>query len=154
MADSPALRLEPPEGFELTDGYVHRFELLVQFDEVDIYSMVHHSRYFIYLERARVELMGLLGMEGGTMEEAGMGLIVVGAQVRYRTPARFLDHLVVEQGCAKAGASRIELIYRVLRGDAVILTAALTLAFVDPTGKPCRAPATIRDGLRKMGVPG
>jgi len=133
---------------------VHAYPVRVQFDEVDQYGIVHHTKYFLYFERARVELMGRLGMSPGMAEE--LGLIVASAEIKFRASARFLDDLVVEQGCRRAGASRIVLAYRIVRpaDDAVIVTAELTLAFVDTTGRPCRAPDRIREGLGLMGVPG
>jgi acyl-CoA thioester hydrolase len=137
---------------ERPQGWLHRYPVKVQFDEVDQYGIVHHTRYFIFFERARVELMGLLGMRPDLHD--GLGLVVVAANARFRASARFLDDLTVEQGCSRAGASRIELSYRIVRGHDVIVTAELTLAFVGSDGKPCRAPANLRDGLSGMGVPG
>ncbi len=129
---------------------LHRYPVRVQFDEVDQYGIVHHTKYFVYFERARVDLMGRLGMRDETM-----GLIVAAAEVKFRASAKFLDELVVEQGCPRAGASRIVLAYRIVRpaDGAVICTAELTLAFVDGTGRPCRAPDAIRAGLKELGAP-
>ncbi|MCP4872194.1 MAG: acyl-CoA thioesterase [Proteobacteria bacterium] len=133
---------------------IHTYPVRVQFDEVDQYGIVHHTKYFLYFERARVDLMGALGMKPGMDEE--YGLIVASAEIKFRASAKFLDDLVVEQGCRKTGASRIVLAYRIVRpaDSAVITTADLTLAFVDSTGRPCRAPDDIRAGLKAMGVPG
>lgn len=142
---------EPSEP-ERPEGWVHRYPLKVQFDEVDAYGIVHHPRYFVFCERARVELMGLLGMRPDVHD--GLGIVVVAAQARFRVSGRFLDELVVEQGCRRAGASRIELACRILRGEEVLATIDLTLAFVGPDGKPTRAPQLLRDGLTRMGVPG
>ena len=136
------------------DGWVHRYPLRVQFDEVDQYGIVHHPRYFVFFERARVELMGLLGMTVSRPEITGLGLIVASAEVKFLRSAGFLDELIVEQGCSQAGASRIKLVYRILRDTEVMAKAALVLAFVDYSGRPCRAPADIRKGLAGMGVPG
>ena len=136
------------------DGWVHRYPVRVQFDEVDQYGIVHHPRYFVFFERARVELMGRLGMTVDRPEISGLGLIVASAEVRFLRSAGFLDELVVEQGCKQAGASRITLVYRIMRGTEVMARAELVLAFVDATGRPCRAPADIRAGLGRMGVPG
>lgn len=132
-------------------GWIHRYPVKVQFDEVDQYGIVHHTRYFVYFERARVELMGALGMKPGLSD--GLGLVVARADARFRASARFLDDLVVEQGCARSGAARIELAYRILRGDVVVATALLTLAFVGKDGRPCRAPEHLREGLAGMGIP-
>jgi acyl-CoA thioester hydrolase len=136
------------------EGWIHRYPLRVQFDEVDQYGIVHHPRYFVFFERARVELMGLLGMTVSRPEISGLGLIVASAEVKFLRSASFLDELVVEQGCRQSGASRIKLVYRILRGDEVMAKSELVLAFVDASGRPCRAPADIREGLAGMGVPG
>jgi len=133
---------------------VHEFPVRVQFDEVDQYGIVHHARYWVYCERARVELMGLLGMSADSLDGDRLGLVVVEATVKYKTPSRFLDELVVEQGCRRIGASRTVLCYRVRRGSTVIADAEMVLAFVDGSGRPVRAPALLRDGLKRMGVPG
>jgi acyl-CoA thioester hydrolase len=136
------------------EGWVHRYPVTVQFDEVDQYGIVHHPRYLVFFERARVELMGQLGMTVSRPEITGLGLIVASAEVKFLRSAGFLDELVVEQGCSQAGASRIKLVYRILRGNEVMAKAELVLAFVDASGRPCRAPSDIREGLAHMGVPG
>jgi len=135
------------------DGWVHRYPVTVQFDEVDQYGIVHHTRYLVYCERARVDLMGQLGMQPDNPEVEGMGLIVVSIQMKFLESARFLDEVVVEQGCARAGVSRVELVYRILRGETVLAKADLVLAFVGPDGRPCRAPDSVRAGLQTLGVP-
>ena len=135
------------------EGWIHRYSLRVQFDEVDQYGIVHHTRYLVYMERARVALLGELGMRPGGLEETQLGLIVSSIETKFRASGLFLDELVVEQGCRSAGASRVQLCYAIRRGETLLTTAELVLAFVDKTGRPCRAPADIRTGLRHMGVP-
>ncbi len=141
-------------GPDRPEGWVHQFPIRVQFDEVDQYGIVHHARYWVYCERARVQLMGLLGMRADSLDGAQLGLVVVEAAVKYRTPSRFLEELIVEQGCRRIGASRTVLCYRIRRGSTVIADAEMVLAFVDGTGRPVRAPAVLREGLGRMGIPG
>jgi len=135
------------------EGWIHRYPVTVQFDEVDQYGIVHHTRYLVFMERARVALLGELGMRPGGLEETQLGLIVSSIETKFKSSGLFLDELVVEQGCRTAGASRVQLSYVIRRGETVLTTAELVLAFVDKTGRPCRAPAEIRAGLQKMGVP-
>ena len=127
--------------------------MTVQFEDVDQYGIVHHPRYLLFMERGRVQLMRELGVGAGALDGSQLGLIVARADVRFLRSARFLDELVVVQGCARAGASRIELAYAIERGSETVCEATLTLAFVDGTGKPTRAPAAIRERLRAMGTP-
>lgn len=135
------------------DGGIHRYPLRVQFDDVDQYGIVHHPRYLIYMERARVDLMGHLGMRADRLDGRHLGLIVAKVEVKFLRSARFLDDLLVEQGCGKVGASRVIFAYRIARADETICTATLTLAFVDSSGKPVRAPEDLRGGLAGLGLP-
>lgn len=142
----------------IPEGWIHEYAVFVQFEDVDPYSMVHHPRYLFFCERARVELMGRLGMRAEAARgegEAGeaVGLVVLDAHLRYRTPARFLDELVVRQGVHRIGSARVDLDYCIQRGDERICEASLQLAFVRAGGRPCRAPATVRAGLARMGSP-
>lgn len=134
-------------------GWIHRHPVTVQFEDVDQYGIVHHPRYLLFMERGRVQLMRELGIGSGALDGSELGLIVARADVRYLRSGRFLDELIVEQGCARAGASRIELVYRITRGREALCEATLTLAFVDGTGRPTRAPRPVRDALSAMGTP-
>lgn len=134
------------------DG-VHRYPVTVQFDEVDQYGIVHHSRYFIYFERARVDLVrALKGRFGGPLEGDFM-LVVAGCEVKFKRSARFLDELVVEQGPSRVGASRLQLAYRVRKGTEILADAELVLAFVGTDGRPVRAPAELREALGELTNP-
>ena len=135
------------------EGWLHRYPVTVQFDEVDQYGIVHHTRYLIYMERARVALLGELGMRPGGLVDTQLGLIVASIDTRFKSSGRFLDQLTIEQGCRNAGASRVQLSYAIRRGDELLVTTEMVLAFVDQQGRPCRAPATIRENLKRMGVP-
>ena len=136
----------------MTDHWLHEYPLRVQFDEVDQYGIVHHSKYFIYLERARVDLLAEMQRLGGG-QEMDFTLIVVSAEIKFRTPARFLDELVVEQGVVKMGASKLQLGYRIARGEETVAEATLVLAFISADGRPVRAPEVLRGALAMMGAP-
>ncbi len=138
---------QPPE------GWIHEYPLRVQFEDVDQYGIVHHPRYLLFMERARVDLMGRIGMRADRLGGEHLGLIVVKAEVRFLRSARFLDELIVAQGCSKAGASRIVLDYALRRGPDPICAAQLTLAFVDGSGRPVRAPADLKAELVRLGIP-
>ena len=134
----------------MTDHWLHEYPLRVQFDEVDQYGIVHHSKYFIYMERARVDLLATLQKRGGGMP-LDFTLIVVSAEIKYRSPARFLDEVVVEQGVHKMGASKLQLQYRIRRGDELLVEALLVLAFINADGRPVRAPEILREALSFVG---
>lgn len=134
----------------MSEGWLHQYPLRVQFDEVDQYGIVHHSKYLIYMERARVDLLADLQRRGNDLP-LDFTLIVVAADIKYRSSARFLDELVVELAVHKMGASKLQLRYRIRRADDTIAEAMLVLAFVGPEGRPVRAPDVLRDALTFVG---
>ena len=71
------------------------FELQVQvrYAETDAMGIVHHSRYFVWLELARVEWLRQLGLNYKEMERRGFFLPVVQANLTYKKPVFFDDEL-------------------------------------------------------------
>jgi acyl-CoA thioester hydrolase len=124
----------------------HHTDILVAFDEVDMYGIVHHSRQLVYLERARIALFTDGGVTPGSLAETDFGLVVVDASMRFHTPARFADRLVVETRVQRLTLVTVTFAYRVFRGDELVLEATTRLAAVDSRGKPRRLP----DGARSI----
>jgi acyl-CoA thioester hydrolase len=70
--------------------------LRVRYAETDQMGVVYHSNYLIWFEVGRTELLRELGFDYKRMElEHDAGVVVVDARVRYRSPARYDDQLVV-----------------------------------------------------------
>lgn len=71
------------------------FELQIQvrYAETDAMGVVHHSRYFVWLELARVEWLKQLGLNYKEMEKRGFFLPVVQADLSYKRPVFFDDML-------------------------------------------------------------
>ena len=71
------------------------FELQVQvrYAETDAMGVVHHSRYFVWLELARIEWLRQLGLNYKEMEKRGFFIPVVQADLSYKMPVFFDDIL-------------------------------------------------------------
>lgn len=71
------------------------FELQVQvrYAETDAMGVVHHSRYFVWLELARIEWLRQLGLNYKEMEQQGFFIPVVQADLSYKLPVFFDDIL-------------------------------------------------------------
>ena len=71
------------------------FELPVQvrYAETDAMGVVHHSRYFVWLELARIEWLRHLGLNYKEMEKQGFFIPVVQANLSYKMPVFFDDML-------------------------------------------------------------
>ena len=71
----------------------HEIELRVRYQETDPMGFLHHANYFAYFEIGRTELLRASGGNYREMEEAGLFVVVVKAECRFRSPARYDDLL-------------------------------------------------------------
>ena len=115
----------------------------VRYAETDQMGVVYHANYLVWFEVGRVELIRKMGLSYKQMEaEAGCMIAVVEASVRYRSPARYDDELVIETRLTTARSSVIRFAYRVLRHGAVLCEGQTAHVIVDREMKKMRLPAS------------
>jgi acyl-CoA thioester hydrolase len=131
----------PPSPSGVLDGSTHRFPLRVYFEDTDLTGVVYHTNYLKWFERARTEMMRLVGIEQRDTHEGGVGAYAVAEiSIRYLSPARLDDEIVVESRAVELRAASCRIAQRALRGDTLLAEAQLRVGFVGPDGKPRRQP--------------
>ncbi len=55
------------------DGPVHLFAVRAYFEDTDLSGMVYHANYLRWFERARSDMLRLLGVDQRATQEAGEG---------------------------------------------------------------------------------
>ena len=112
-------------------------QLRVRYAEVDQQGAVHHSRYPIYFEMGRTELLRENGMDYRTLEESGCILVIAKLECRYKSPARYDDELELTTTMVRADRARLEHKYELLRSDdgKLLATGLSTLVHVNVEGK-------------------
>jgi acyl-CoA thioester hydrolase len=73
----------------------HETRLQVRFNEVDSYNVVWHGHYVAWMEVGRNDLAGRFGMDASQLGELGYLGPVVGLEIKYHSPARFKDEVLV-----------------------------------------------------------
>ena len=117
---------------------------------------MHQGVYLLYFEEGRTGLMRELGCSYAEMERRGQLLPVVEACLRYRTPARFDEELVVETRVTEVSGARVRFDYRVLHAaDSAVATEGwTTLASCGTDGRPRRLAPELAAALRSaLGEP-
>lgn len=114
---------------------MYSIEVRVRYNECDPMGFVHHSNYLTYMEMGRTEMLRASGGRYRAMEEAGQFVVVVRADVRYRSPARYDDVLVVTTQVTKVTAAKIVHHYTIRRDEVMLVEAEITLAVIDRNGK-------------------
>ena len=88
--------------------------LVVRYGETDQMGVVHHSNYLRYFEVARLEWLTQLGVSYNKMEEEGVMMPVISAQIDYKTPARFEDQLRIKIHLKEIPLVKMTFIYEVV----------------------------------------
>ena len=110
-------------------------EIRVRYDEADPMGFVHHANYLRYFEICRTEALRATGGNYREVEESGLMVVVVRAQLRYRMPARYDDVLRIRLQLGEPNRAKIQHHYEVYRDDDLLTQADLTLAAINSDGK-------------------
>jgi acyl-CoA thioester hydrolase len=122
----------------------------VYYEDTDAAGVVYYANYLKFMERARTEWLRSAGFEQTRLaEEHGVAFVVTSLSIDYLKPGRFNDGLQVTVELIKVGAGHIRLSQRVLRGEEVLATSAVTVACVLlRTMRPVRMPQTLATRIR------
>ena len=127
------------------DGGVHRFAVRVYYEDTDLSGVVYHANYLRWFERARSDMLRLLGIDQRAAQEAGEGAYAVAeANLRYLSPARLDDVVLIESRLEKLRAASCRMYQIARREGAPLCEARLRVGFVDPAGRPRRQPEAWR----------
>jgi len=136
-------QLQPPSG--RIEGSRHLYPVRVFFEDTDLSGIAYHANYLKWCERARSDILRLLGVDQRNAFEAGEGFYAVSeANIKWRRPARFDDVLTVETRCTQLRSASARMVQRILRGPELLAEIEIVAAFLAPDGRPKRQPAEWR----------
>ena len=120
-------------------------EIRVRYAEADQMGVLHHSRYWVYFEMGRTELLRTSGIAYRDLEEMGVLFVVVKCSASFKAPARYDDVLTLSTRITKMGAARIDHAYELRNKDSGVLlcTAETTIACVNHDGQIIPIPDSI-----------
>jgi acyl-CoA thioester hydrolase len=138
-----AMLPEPPAGS--FRGLQHLFPVRVYYEDTDLSGMVYHANYLRWFERARSDMLRLLGIDQRAAAESGEGLYTVAElNIRFLAPARLDDSLTIVTDTAELGAASVRLRQRAFRDENLLAEAFVRVGFISPDGRPRRQPAAWR----------
>lgn len=141
--------IEPHSG--RFDGQRHQFAVRVYYEDTDLSGIVYHANYLRWFERARSDMLRLLGIDQRAAAEAGEGVYsVAGLSIRYAAPARLDDAVIIESTAKDIGAASVVIEQKAFRGDSLLAEAQIRVGFVSPQGRPRRQPAAWRNAFSTL----
>jgi len=109
---------------ETLEGF--RQAIPVRFSECDLYGVVWHGRYAVYLEEIRNAICAKYGWSVATARERGYLVPVTRMEILYRSPARLDSKVSVTARLRLPTVARIVFDYQVRDAGGRLLTEAVT----------------------------
>ena len=135
----------PPLPGGLIDGPRHLYAVRAYYEDTDLSGIVYHANYLRWFERARSDLLRMLGIDQREAVEAGEGAYAVAdLHIRYVRPARLDDTVIIDTRCVDLGAASVKIRQRATRNGELIAEQTARVGFIDPGGRPRRQPAPWR----------
>jgi len=136
----PMIEMPSPVSGRFAGG-VHYYPVRCYFEDTDTGGVVYHANYLRFMERARSDMLRLIGIDQRGSIASGEGVYTVTrVSLDYRSPARLDDDLIVVSHVTEVGAATCTIEQRIVRDSALITTGEVRVAFVSPSGKPKRQP--------------
>ncbi len=130
----------PPGG--ILEGARHLYAVRVYYEDTDLSGITYHANYLRWFERARSDLLRLLGIDQRAAIESGDGAYALSqVNLRYLRPAKLDDDVVIETCCTELGAASCRMQQIARRGEDVLCEATLRVGFITLDGRPRRQPA-------------
>ncbi|MBV8971853.1 MAG: YbgC/FadM family acyl-CoA thioesterase [Sphingomonadaceae bacterium] len=128
------------------DRGVHALPLRVYFEDTDLTGVVYHAGYIRFMERARTEMLRVLGLEAQALLDAREGFFAVyDLAVTYLAPARLDDVLTVRTRIVQVRAAATVIAQDIWRGGAQLTRGRVTAAWLGMDGRPQRQPRAWAD---------
>lgn len=141
--------LDPPSG--RIEGPLHLFPVRVYFEDTDLSGVVYHANYLKWFERARSDLLRVLGVDQRAAQEAGEGVYAVAdLAIRYFAPARLDDAITVRSRALELGAASVRLLQQAWREDLLLAEMNVRVGFITPEGRPRRQPQAWREAFAPL----
>ena len=137
--------ISPPPPGGILVGARHLYAVRVYYEDTDLSGITYHANYLRWFERARSDLLRLLGIDQRAAIETGEGAYALSeVNLRYLRPARLDDDVVIETRCTELGAASCRMHQTARRGSDDLCEAHLRVGFITLDGRPRRQPAPWR----------
>ena len=142
--------ISPHSGFIKRN--IHYFPLRVYYEDTDIGGVVYYANYFKFMERARSEMLRVLGIDQAKMldytNSGDISFVVRHAEVEFKAPARFDDSLIVTTEILRVGGASIVMKQNILKEKEILLESIIKAAVIGENGKAKRMPKSILSKLK------
>jgi acyl-CoA thioester hydrolase len=139
----------------MSDMTPFQFPIRIYWEDTDAGGIVFYANYLKFFERARTEWLRSLGFGQQVLRDESGGMFVVSeSAVKYHSPARLDDTLLVTAELQEAGRVSLTIAQRAYlrtpdQTDRLLAEGTIRIGWVDSqTLKPGRIPAPVVEALK------
>ena len=130
------------------EGGEHVLPVRVYYEDTDAAGIVYYANYLKYAERARTEMLRLMGVQQRELADShGLAFAVRNCAIDYQRPARLDDLLEVRSHLRALGGATAEAAQVISRDGDPLVSLEVRLACVARNGRPARIPDHLRAAL-------
>lgn len=124
------------------------FPIRVYYEDTDAQGVVYYANYFRFMERARTEWLGSLGVNMVRLQDEERRIFVVAeVNTKFHAPARLRDDLVVTAGLADMTRVTFDIEQKIFKDNTdgeLLISGIVKAAYLDAdTMRPKRIPPTL-----------
>ena len=124
------------------------YQTKIYYEDTDAGGIVYYANYLKYFERARTELIYLLGYNHKQLNDKfNIKIVVHKFSITYKKTILFEDKIIVESFVRNVSNLRIEMAQNILRDKEVLAEAIVELVIIDNAGKPKIIPEDLKAKL-------
>ncbi|MEM7225043.1 MAG: tol-pal system-associated acyl-CoA thioesterase [Pseudomonadota bacterium] len=126
----------------------HVLPVRVYYEDTDAAGIVYYANYLKYAERARTEMLRLMGVQQNALaRDHGLAFAVRNCAIDYQRPAKLDDLLEVRSRLSALGGATAVAEQVISRDGAALVTLEVRLACIAQNGRPARIPGHLRAAL-------
>ncbi len=119
--------------------------LRVRYHECDGQGIVFNAHYLAYVDMCAFEAEKVLFGSHDEFLAHRTDVVVAEANLKFRSPARYDEELVVSQYLTHLGTTSLIFDFEIRRGEVLVAAATLRYVFIDPaTLRPAAPPDPVR----------
>lgn len=130
-------------------GSWHESRLRVRFEETDTMGVVYYSKFFVWMEVGRINLLRDVGITYGDLLKKGRHIPVVQAHADYKSFAHFDNEVLVRTRVAAVGRRSARFENEILRlpTKELLCTGHTVHAYINGRGKAVPIPPSLKKKL-------
>tara|TARA_R110002096_G_scaffold425644_1_gene634436 strand:+ start:9550 stop:9987 length:438 start_codon:yes stop_codon:yes gene_type:complete len=128
-------------------------KLRSRYGETDKMGYVYYGRYLEYFEVARTEMIRSLGLSYRELEDKGVMLPVIHAELEYKRPVFYDVEMEIRVLVFETPNVRLQTFYevRINEKSPIHILGEVSLCFMNAeTRRPCRAPKEFLDSIKSI----